>query len=839
MSDFRRSSVYSTQPTQQHRRSLGGSLGHRHSRSHSAVRDNLQDIRRHVTTVAQNSQALADKFAEQLRKYKSFAPIFATDGVYAPDGVGGAPALQSIDQILDSRSSFLVRNMTHHRIVHDAAQTTAPPDPRTRLAALDNAVNDIIGTIRSTEDPIAPHPPADGQSRSGFDALDSDGAFAIWLREHPGATPDEQRAEIRRRHQEKIDTERASRSKYLRKWHAELELAIADDAETNRTLAAPVDNQLEVVPPRPPPRRPPAYEVELQRVAWDVFQNGLSTHQASDHHRRSLHAVTGDANEAQSLHYWVEGEWVGHTHRHEAAALCMQCAFRCYCAKKVVHRARYLRQQMQLEQLKSEEEAMYAWKVAVEVMSEERSGRHGKGEDEGLVDKTLAVIHFFIDRMNAKGMRRRAAKDESSLRHFEVASFAAARIQAVFRGHRGRVLVKELRNPEIAKRRTAVLQNGASTIIQATFRRYSTRKRLEQMRHASITIQCCLRRFFAVKRLIALRRTAREAGRNDLIHYAACRLTEFFRSRVAARRRKYAHKLPSIRTLFSVASGYRSRVTLGKARMMAALGLIHRVAVGACTRASIRARLARASREALLVARDVSATDIQRTVRGFLGRRRAKAVRARVSEEQSISRQDDAATTVQSWFRGCKVRSRPSSGAAVQPTPQESASSSTFETTGVQIPVPDAEVLAEATSVAPHSDKFRDDAAKIIQHFYVTHIRLRNVSAVIRKAGRVVTQFMRLAAARSSAAKRGRECRESTHESAAISIQLAVRVYQARMLTAILRARREALYVHVQRDEAAHVVTRFLRYVLTKRKIAVRRQEKSNMNVEDAKVNDL
>ncbi|CUG85456.1 IQ calmodulin-binding protein, putative [Bodo saltans] len=886
MSDFRRSSVYSTQPTQQHRRSLAGSLGgHRNSRSRSqsAVRDNVQDIRRHVTTVAQNSQALAEKFTEQLRKYKSFAPIFASGGVYAQDSpTTSQQAMHSIDQILDTRASFLVRNMTHHRIVQSSIPQQVA-DPRTRLAALDSALEGIIGSLNAAGGPMAPHPPAD--------AAGPDDAFLVWLQENPNASHEERNAEQRRRHAEKVDAERASRAKYLRKWHAELELALAEDAANSAPLQS---DQLEaetVVAPRPPPRKPPAHEVELQTIAWNVFQNGLTAINKNAR-RLSLQAVTGDPEEAEALHHWVEGEWIGHTHRHEAAALCIQCAFRCYRSKKAVHRARYLRQQMHMEQLKSEEEAMYAWKVAVEVMSDEANGRHQDGANgDGQIDKTLEVIHFFMERMTAKGLRRRAAKNESASRRFEDESFAAQRIQSVYRGHRGRVLVKELRNPEIRKRRTAVLQNGAATVIQSVWRRYATKKRLRLMKCSSVTIQCCIRRHFACKRLAALRRASREAGNHALMMFAASRISSFLRRSIAIRRRRYSNNIQQIALIHRFASGLRARVSLRRcqavgdscgaalpsadvattttfrrlrsfiglpldfelvcpsdaAKLLGQLPSFVELMTGYATRRGVCSSRQLVMKEAhqarVSELRLKSVASIQRIVRGFLGRRRARQLRRLAAEDDAAAQQHDAATVVQSWYRGVQVRSRPTSAnvSAAPVSDNENDNSSSAHQlegihvqeeqqvgSGVHMEVPNADVELPAGTQQLHDD-VREDAAKIIQDFYLNRIRLRKVANTIKRAGAVVYRFMRRAAAqRIVERKRSEPPRVANRDNAATSIQLAVRAYQARALIAQLKSKREAVYLFVQQNEAAHVVTRFMRHLATRRKTEAKKLQQSN-----------
>jgi hypothetical protein len=787
----------------------------------------VQDIRRHVTTVTQNSQALAEKFTEQLRKYKSFAPIFASSGVYAQESPTSQQAMHSIDQILDTRASFLVRNMTHHRIVQsNIPQQVA--DPRTRLAALDSALEGIIGSLNAAGGPMAPHPPADGTG--------PDDAFLVWVRENPNATPEERNAEQRRRHAEKVDAERASRAKYLRKWHAELELALSEDA-ANSAPPQSDDHETEaVVAPRPPPRRPPAHEVELQTIAWNVFQNGLTAINKNAR-RLSLQAVTGDPEEAEALHHWVEGEWIGHTHRHEAAALCIQSAFRSYRAKKAVHRARYLRQQMLIEQLKSEEEAMYAWKVAVEVMSEETNGRHPDGTNgDGQIDKTLEVIHFFMERMTAKGLRRRAAKDE----------LAAQRIQAVYRGHRGRVLVKELRNPEIRQRRTAILHNGAATVIQSVWRRYATRKRIGLMKAASVTIQCCVRRRFACKRLTALRRASRETANQALITFAASRIASFLRRSIAVRRRRYHNNMSHIISIQRVVAGFCCRASMQRRRVQQAADFLRRIVAGClCRRRALKSRqmAIMEAKEAQLMERRVKAiATAQRIVRGFLGRCRARNLRRVAAEGDAAAQQHDAATVVQSWFRGVQVRSRPTSATVAAPTSDNdndtSSSTHLLDTThqeaagsGVQVAVPNAEV--ELPQGTPHLlDHVREDAAKMIQDFYLSRIRMRKVANSIKHAGAVVSRFMRRAAAqRIVERQRSAPPRVTNRDNAATSIQLAVRAYQARALTAELKLKREAAYLYVQQNEAAHVVTRFLRHLGTRRKIAAKREQQQRNSV--------
>lgn len=861
-SDARRSSVYSTAARKSNAHT------HRRSRSQSvsAVRDNVNDVRRHVNSVAQNSQALAEKFMDHLKKYKTFAPIFATDGVYS-QGLFPAlvPASHAIDQILDARASFLVRNTTHHRLVKPARSSGSPlkPEPSAaeRLQHLEDGVDNIIQSFaRPLDMQLTPRPPHGDSLLSpglagSLDPIESDSAYRLWKWEHPSATADEKNAEKRRRQNEILAAERAARAKYLRKWHAELELA-QDEDRAFSSPAATLDATSEskaALAPRPPKRRVSTYDVEMQQLAWDVFQKG---HQSTDStndlilRRQSLNAVIGDAAATAQLHRWVEGEWQHHTHRHEAAALKVQCAFRCHRAKRIVMRARYLREQDHQETLRSEEEAMFAWKVAVELTREERDAPHkqSNSDDPDAIKQTLQSVNFFVRSVNAKVLRRRIERQRTESEAFELQTFAAIRIQAVYRGHRGRQLVNELRHPEIGQRRLAAIHAASVLIIQRVWKGHHVRSRQKQRCCAAVRLQCWFRSVVAAQRLSSLRRQAHRASQYAVETFASNRIKRFLRRSIGLRRKRFADSMPLFQILYPVANGYlvRKQIALWHwERLARYCTMIQKVVRGFLCRGAVRAAREQANAaeeqrqrtEAAIVLqrnirghvsrqqtkrhtqRSVAALRIQAVYRGFRGRRVARAHRTERIAARDRLRVTDAAALIQAFYRGCQDRLYVASLRAAKATRP-----TMIRSRGARSAL--ANTSPQSTSM---DSSVTQDAALMIQDFYFRRVRMTKLLHCLTCAALRVVRFMRLATAKSESRTRLRESRQRGREAAAVSIQQAVRAYLAKSLTDALRAQRSQRHSELQRNEASIVITCFMRHCVTKMRLHRQRMQEPRM----------
>lgn len=227
-------------------------------------------------------------------------------------------------------------------------------------------------------------------------------------------------------------------------------------------------------------------EEEKQHLIWEAFldseaykgQRRDDVQTGAEKSRR----IVSDYLDDNDICEWLNVRWPHHTHRHEGAALRIQCAYRSYRARSCVRHLRYARRQAFITSLAIEAEAQRVWELAMQAQV-------STSENAESSDTRIKAINFFIDKMDAVIVKRRARKLLAAQQNYEIQYYAAVSIQRVFRGHRSRIFVNELRHPEIAAARIAALVARSAAIIQSHWRGYFTRVQMCRKRRAACVIQ--------------------------------------------------------------------------------------------------------------------------------------------------------------------------------------------------------------------------------------------------------------------------------------------------------------------------------------------------------------
>ncbi|KAG5508269.1 hypothetical protein JKF63_05525 [Porcisia hertigi] len=302
-------------------------------------------------------------------------------------------------------------------------------------------------------------------------------------------------------------------------------------------------------------------EGEKQRTLWHTFRD--SPVQAVGARRSSYDTAKGAPQivsaylECADLKDWLYSSWAHRTHRHESAALRIQCAYRVYRARHEVLSRRYERRQSFLSGLHTEKEAQRIWDLALQVKTEPVTIVTG-------ADATMRALHFFMDKVNAVIAKRRARKKYQQHQDDEIQNYAATRIQAVYRGHRARLFVMELRYPEIAAHRRQLRCEKYATLIQACWRRYTAQRRWWRVRHAVSVLQGAYR-CHAARTMLAVRRYKRDlAAAEELNKCALQRIGQWYASRLAVRTAIGSKHMTELLILQRICRGYQGRQQIHK-----------------------------------------------------------------------------------------------------------------------------------------------------------------------------------------------------------------------------------------------------------------------------------
>ncbi|KPI89088.1 hypothetical protein ABL78_1824 [Leptomonas seymouri] len=303
-------------------------------------------------------------------------------------------------------------------------------------------------------------------------------------------------------------------------------------------------------------------EKDRQRALWMSFQEEPSL--AAPTSTRAAAPALSDAPrivtaylESADLHAWLHSSWPHRTHRHESAALRIQCAYRTYRARCEVRNMRYARRQSFVIGLVAENEARRVWDVALQMQADASKAVSGSS------DGTMRALQFFIDKINAVVAKRRARKLVQQEQEREIREYVAITIQRVYRGHRARRYVDELRHPEIVAVRQRAAEERSAVIIQASWRRYREKLRWRRMWQAACTLQRAYRCFEARRLLAERRRLYVLEDLAELQRFAVRRIEMWYRRHLTQCSSLAGARLPEMRTLQRVCRGYLDRRRLG------------------------------------------------------------------------------------------------------------------------------------------------------------------------------------------------------------------------------------------------------------------------------------
>ncbi|AIN97173.1 hypothetical protein LPMP_171350 [Leishmania panamensis] len=297
-------------------------------------------------------------------------------------------------------------------------------------------------------------------------------------------------------------------------------------------------------------------EAEKQRALWHTFRGGLLLDMGASKvlHETVLNdlPVVSGYLESTDLHDWLHSSWAHRTHRHESAALRIQCAYRVYRARSEVRGLRYERRQAFLVSLSAERESRRVWDVALQVQTEATATASG-------ADSTLEALQFFINKVNAVVAKRRARKLYQQQQDAEIHNYAATRIQALYRGHCTRVFIAELRHPEVASHRERLRCEKCATLIQTCWRRYAAQRQWWRARRAAGVLHR-MHRCRVARRKLAERRYERNlAAAKELKKFAAHRIERWYALRLAVRNAIAGAHMAELLMLQRVCRGYQGR----------------------------------------------------------------------------------------------------------------------------------------------------------------------------------------------------------------------------------------------------------------------------------------
>lgn len=531
-----------------------------------------------MTGASTNSNAIVSQLMSRLRTYSTFQKAVATDDF---DGMSRVRSFarnpwEEIDEVLDASLSRLLQHKSSEhffaavdRIAVETSRSPTKSRSRTVVEAGNMSKSDYT-TLRAES----------GGSSAAADTSEDDLLYdqygtlvEAWMREHPDATTQEIQREVSFWRLDRVDRDRMNRSNYLQQLRQELN-ALERSANSfpqplrDAGLAVTMDTSASALPLFMEPME----EVEQQRTTWrgflagDEAPNGArSTDMAAGNAALPPSSVSPSAavlgnlcgptasavglasgvrhvvsQEPDSeLHEWIQNRWRHHTHRHENAALVIQCAFRSYVAKSAAQRRRYARRQAFVECVRAEEAVRKTWDIALQVSREQH-------QTNPTTSRELRAVQFFIDKVNAIAVKRRARKQQEAEQVQEVRHYAAVTIQRVFRGYLGRERAKGARDPEYARWREERRYYKATLMVQAVWRGCITRRWLRRCAHAACQIQSVFRAHAARRQLHQLRVEQRQQQCEDLRHFAATVIQRFYRShRSTAKRVTLAAGVPT------------------------------------------------------------------------------------------------------------------------------------------------------------------------------------------------------------------------------------------------------------------------------------------------------
>ncbi|RNF02687.1 hypothetical protein TraAM80_06209 [Trypanosoma rangeli] len=605
-----------------------------------------QDVTRYLLHANEKAQAILERFAEQMKTYHTFHPSFVEGGVYKTlmpkAGLGGGGAWDAVDKALGAFSSKAVRHNAHNSFMETVESIPSVKEQLSRKSG-DPTVSRAF--ISDSVPPISP-----SVSQDKDDVL-----LYLWSRERLNITPDEMHQELLFRDKERANTWKLSLTSTRQRWQAEFDGLLENtrgDTPSSLMSASPSENEARAVPMEL------LQERAVQRIQWDVFSKGVVPSKLGP--MSSLAPVPvpaaeiiSDYRQNNELQTWMEGKWKHHTHRHENAALRIQCAYRCYRARLRAARRRYTRRIAFLEARRVEEESTRAWDTALRVMTDELN-RTGDN-----FNTTWRSLNFVVAKLQAKALARRARKKAEMDSECEIKEYAALTIQRVHRGYCGRRLAKIIRFPEVFEQQRLARFQAAAVALQAAWRGSTTRARIDRQRKAVLVIQRLVRLSAARTRLRQLRAARRKEIEQLTERFAAQTLCRFLKQVILRRRERILRFRPQAEVLQRVTRGLFVRLALYRQKQSLLRLVLWTQRHFRGTLGRELAQQQREKRDALLqqLRRVDAATVVQRAWRRSV-EAAARDEEMEVSENGSSNEpmvleysKEEAAAWVQRWYR--------------------------------------------------------------------------------------------------------------------------------------------------------------------------------------------
>ncbi|CAG9572373.1 conserved hypothetical protein [Leishmania major strain Friedlin] len=568
-----------------------------------------QDTCRYMQAAAASSQKAVHQLLSRLQTYRSFKPFLSPpapyrDNLFTDDrgfsnfhgpsyGRGSTATVsrdqlwQMVDGILDtSVAQLLQHNAEGHFImtlqstlgleapISTAKSGTVIESRKAATPAIKGGATELASEERTPAGgPRQPLPPALQKTAVMSSFAPASALADRWALDHPSATA----AAIEEQHHAwakfEQQRQRTSRCFYLQAMQEQLDVLQAeqarDAADTTHSPPSRGDRShrylVDMHSPSDSEDAVAKTEEERQQALWHTFHDGpvLGVGASESLHETAL-GVPGIVSaylESTDLQDWLHCSWAHRTHRHESAALRIQCAYRVYRARCKVREMRYERRQAFLASLSAERKARQVWDLALQVQKDTTTTTSG-------TDSTLRALQFFINKVNAVVAKHRARKQYQQRQDAEICRYAATRIQAVYRGHRTRAFVTELRHPEIVALRKHLQQENCAKLIQTCWRRYTAQRQWWRARHAACVLQS-MYRCYAARRMLAERRYQRSLEASaELTKFAVQRIERWYASFLAARNAIGRAHVAELLMLQRVCRGYQGRHGVQKERRL-------------------------------------------------------------------------------------------------------------------------------------------------------------------------------------------------------------------------------------------------------------------------------
>lgn len=501
---------------------------------------------------AVRSQPSVESMLSRLQTLTTFQPILTTGTAYAPaqqsspsgshqsDILSGtaraAPAAKlpdpwaAIDNALDAAPTAMLNHNYGDHFAATMAGLTARTPGHGNAEQSGRSTKLIIEVFHVAQ----PRPSADvlaASARAMLESLptaepavDTRTMFlAAWIRDHPGCTPEEIREQTELWTMVRAETDRTARQRHVDQMRRELHVLVEQQRAADAAGAAPADRDPGLTDPEAGAGQDLGWDArEEQRHLWELFSAAdpacmapaslsaelVSAPRSTGTFDDDVHLSGGTPVAAPFC-----GGYPGMTHRHDDAAVRIQCAFRRYIARGCTDWRRAARRRIFEETLRAEEVARQQWEVAVRISSTQ-SGNTEEAE------RTLRALQHFSNRVIAAAEVRRARRRLAEAERAAVEAYAATAIQSVFRGFWGRKRAMYIRHPDLWEAKLLRDYTVSAVVVQRIWRGHATRKIVASRVRAAAVIQRAYRSHTARVRARAIRRQRRLADVTEVRRYA-------------------------------------------------------------------------------------------------------------------------------------------------------------------------------------------------------------------------------------------------------------------------------------------------------------------------------